>query len=91
MYTIWDALFHTAGKEKEPGTNTALVAGLRYSYLAGVSIHVMACIWYAIARSNEVLHETWIQHTGMWVHLLASAPDTEKLSPDALCLSLVSY
>lgn len=63
--------FLTAGKEKEPGTNTALLVGLRYSYLGGVSVHVMTCVWYAIACYNEAMGRgecmegTWTKHTGV--------------------------
>ena len=45
----------TAMKEKQLGTNTNLLTTLKSTFLAGLSIHIMTCCWFAVSCKNQVL------------------------------------
>ena len=42
-------------KEKELGTNTSLLTTLKFSYIAALSIHAIACCWFAISCKNQAV------------------------------------
>ena len=41
-------------KEKQLGTNTNLLTTLKSTFLAGLSIHIMTCCWFAVSCQNQV-------------------------------------
>lgn len=70
LFGTLDSLAH---EEKKLGTNTFILMSLRFLYLTGLSTHVLACVWYALACENAatvaageaVCREgTWAQHPG---------------------------
>ena len=43
----------SVAKENELGTNTSLLMTIKSSFLAGLSIHVVSCLWFMISCQNQ--------------------------------------
>lgn len=84
-------LLSTAGEEKKLGTNTILLMSLRFTYLGWLSIHIMACIWYALPCSNAAssLLSADLCRSGTWADLPGKGPLNQHQIPSFLCLNLL--
>ena len=51
------SLCSSDSKEKELGTNTSLLTTLKFSYIAALSIHAIACCWFAISCKNQAVFD----------------------------------
>ena len=82
---------YTAGEEQKLGTNTLLLMSLRFTYLGWLSIHIMACIWYALPCSNAArtlpssLLSTDLCRSGTWADLPGKGP-LSKIQAPSLCV-----
>lgn len=45
-------LSFTGSREKELGSNTTVIRGIKYIAVGTVTIHFMACLWYSLACHN---------------------------------------
>ena len=81
--------FLTAKKEQQLGTNTNLLTMLKSTFLAGLSIHIMACCWFAVSCKNKVTfsgsssltntlceEDSWAQSCENTVHLITPEKNT---------------
>ena len=75
-------------KENQLGTNTNLLTMLKSSFLAGLSIHIMACCWFAVSCQNQVTfnsssggntlcgQDSWAQYPSEYIVLFLHSLNT---------------
>lgn len=68
LFSCWTA----ATRENQLGTNTNLLTTMKSVFLASLSIHIMACCWFAVSCENQVSYTPSgvkpLCKRGSWAH-----------------------
>lgn len=67
MYFFYFFLF-LGNRENELGSNTSILRGIKFVYLAALSIHLQACVWFALACNNNAYKQSTECRQGSWAN-----------------------